>query len=185
MTRFLSGTSTGAAGLSAQIDALESTLPPELREAAKSGSANGSSSGGTSAPSSQQQFAPATPPAAIANVAAGSGLWESAIASSPLGASYEASIPPLQQTQELARSAQDIRTPLVADLRELTQRGEELAHQADTANTATLRAGKTAARRSDATIQAAHRFRDPLGAGGNPAGSLPKEPCELARQCGE
>jgi small-conductance mechanosensitive channel len=44
----------------------------------------------------------------------------------------------VQQTQELARNAQDIRNPLVADLRELTQRGDALAHQADTANTATL-----------------------------------------------
>jgi small-conductance mechanosensitive channel len=44
----------------------------------------------------------------------------------------------VQQTEELARSARDIRNPLVADLRELTRRGDELAHQADNANTATL-----------------------------------------------
>jgi small-conductance mechanosensitive channel len=44
----------------------------------------------------------------------------------------------VQHTQELARSVQDIRNPLVAELRGLTQRGDELAHQADTANTATL-----------------------------------------------
>ena len=138
MARFLSGASTGATGLSAQIDALESTLPPDLREATRSGSANGSSSGGTSAPSSQQQAAPATPPAAIANVAAGSGLWESATSLFSTWGKLRSINTAVQQTQELARSAQDIRNPLVADLRELTQRGDELAHQADTANTATL-----------------------------------------------
>lgn len=137
MTRFLSGASTGATGLSAQIDALESSLPPALREAT-SASANGSSSGGTSAPSSQQQAAPATPPAAIADVAAGSGLWESANGLFSTWGKLRSINTAVQQTQELARSAQDIRNPLVADLRELTQRSDELAHQADTANTATL-----------------------------------------------
>jgi hypothetical protein len=184
MARFLSGVSTGATGLSAQIDALESTLPPDLREATRSGSANGTPSGGTSTPSSQQQAAPATPPAAIASAAAGSGLWESASRLFSTWGKLRSINTAVQQTQELARSAQDIRDPQVADLRELTQRGDELAHLADTANTAT-RAGKTAARRGDATIQATHRLRDPVGAGGNPAGSLPKEPRELARQCGE
>ena len=138
MTRFLSGASTGATGLSAQIDALESSLPPDLREATRSGSANRSSSGGTSAPSSQQQAAPATPPAGIANVAAGSGLWESATSLFSSWGKLQSINTAGQQTQELARSAQDIRNPLVADLRELTRRSDELAHQADTANTATL-----------------------------------------------
>ncbi|HWY61715.1 MAG TPA: mechanosensitive ion channel domain-containing protein [Rhizomicrobium sp.] len=138
MTRFLSGASTGAAGLSAQVDALESTLPPDLHQATKSGSANGSSSGGTSVPSSQQQAAPATPPAVIANVAAGSGLWERATSLFSTWGKLRSINTAMQQTQELALSAQDIRNPLLADLRELTQRGDELAHQADTANTATL-----------------------------------------------
>ena len=139
MARFLSGASTGATGLSAQIDALESSLPPDLREATRSGSANGSSSGGTSAPSSQQQSrARARCRPAIANVAAGSGLWESATGLFSTWGKLRSINTAVQQTQELARSAQDIRNPLVADLRELTQRGDELAHQADTANTATL-----------------------------------------------
>ena len=137
MTRFLSGASTGATGLGAQIDALESTLPPDLREATRSGSANGSSRGGTSAPSSQPQAAPATPPAAIAS-AAGAGLWESATSLFSTWGKLRSINTAVQQTQELARSAQEIRNPQVADLRELTQRGDELAHLADTANTATL-----------------------------------------------
>jgi small-conductance mechanosensitive channel len=138
MTRFLSGAITGATGLSAEIDALESALPPDLREATRNGSANRSSSGGASAPSSQQQAAPAPPPTAIANVAAGSGLWESATSLFSTWGKLRSINTAVLQTQELARSAQDIRNPLVADLRELTQRGDELAHQADTANTATL-----------------------------------------------
>ena len=133
MTRFLSGASTGATGLSAQIDALESALPPDLREATRSGGANGSFTDGTSAPSSQQQAAPA-----IANVAAGSGLWESATSLFSTWGKLRSINTTVQQTQDLARSAQDIRNPLVADLGELTRRGDELAHQADTANAATL-----------------------------------------------
>jgi small-conductance mechanosensitive channel len=138
MARFLSGTSTGATGLSAQIDALESTLPPDLRVATRGGSANESSSGGTRAPSPQQQVIQAAPPAAIANVAAGSGLWESATSLFSTWGKMRSINTAVQQTQELARSAQDIRSPLVANLRELTRRGDELAHQADTANTTTL-----------------------------------------------
>jgi small-conductance mechanosensitive channel len=138
MARFLSGVSTGATGLGAQIDALESTLPPDLREATRGGSENGTSGGATSAQSAQPQAAPATPPAAIASVAAGSGLWESATSLFSTWGKLRSLNAAVQQTQELARSAQDIRNPQVADLRALTGRGDELAHLADTANTATL-----------------------------------------------
>ena len=138
MTRFLSGASAGATGLSAQIDALESSLPPELREATRSGSASDSSSGGTSTAISQQRASPAAPPAAIANVAAGSGLWESATGLFSTWGKLRSINAAVQQTEELAQSARDIRNPLVADLRELTRRGDELAHQADSANTTTL-----------------------------------------------
>jgi small-conductance mechanosensitive channel len=137
MARFLSGATTGATGLSAQIDALESTLPSDLREVTRSGSANESSSGGTSPPSSQQAAA-ATQPAAIAGLATGSGLWESATSLFSTWGKLRRIDTAVQQTQELARSAQDIRSPQVAELRELTERGDELAHLADTANTATL-----------------------------------------------
>lgn len=133
MTRFLSGAGTGATGLSAQIDALDSSLPPDLREASGSGTANE-----TSARDSQQQAAPATPPAPIANATAGSGLWESATSLFFTLGKLRSINSAAQQTQELARSAQDIRTPLIAGLRELTRRSDELAHQADSANTAAL-----------------------------------------------
>lgn len=138
MAQFLIGASTGATGLSAQIDALESTLPPDLREYAKSENTNGSASGGTRALSSQQPSAPAAPPAEIANVAADSGLWERATSLFSTWGKLRSIDATVQQTQQLSRSAQDIRSPLAADLRELTQRGDELAHQADTATTATL-----------------------------------------------
>jgi small-conductance mechanosensitive channel len=138
MARFLSGVTTGATGLGAQIDALESTLPPDLREATRSGGASGSSGGGTGTQSAQQQGAPATPPAAIASVAAGSGLWESAISLFSTWGKLRSINTAVQQTQELARSAESMRDPQVADLRALTERGDELAHLADTANTATL-----------------------------------------------
>jgi small-conductance mechanosensitive channel len=137
MARFLSGATTGATGLSAQIDALESTLPPDLRETIRSGSATGSSSG-TVAPSAQPQATPTTPPAAIASVSAGSGLWESATSLFSTWGKLRSIKTAVQQTEELARRAQDIRNPQMADLKTLTERGDELAHLADTANTATL-----------------------------------------------
>jgi len=136
MAQFLSGASTGATGLRAQIDALESTLPPDLRETTPGES--GSSRGGASAPSAQLQAGPATPPAAIAAVAADSGLWQSATRLFSTWGKLRSINAAVQQSQELARSAQEIRNPQVADLKELTNRGDELAHLADTANTATL-----------------------------------------------
>lgn len=137
MTRFLSGANNGATGLGPQIDALESTLPPDLRGTAMSGTANGSSGAGMSASGSQQQAAPAAPSNAIANTT-GSGLWESAMSLFSTWNKLRSINTALQQTDELAQSAANIRNPLVAVLRELTVRGDELAHQADRANTATL-----------------------------------------------
>jgi len=138
MSRFLSGVSTGATGLGAQIDALESTLPPDLREATRGAGAKASPGGGPGAPSSQPPVAPASPPAAMASVAADSGLWESAASLFSTWGKLRSITTAVQQTQELARSAKDIRDPQVADLRALTARGDELAHLADTASTATL-----------------------------------------------
>ncbi len=138
MARFLNNAGTGAIGLGAQIDALESTLPPDLREPAKNASTNGSSSSEAGAPSSPQQAAPATPPTAITNVSTGSGLWESATSLFSTWGKLRSINTAVRQTQALVRSAQDIRNPLVANLKELTQRADELEHQADTANTSTL-----------------------------------------------
>ena len=138
MARFVSGASTGATGLGAQIDALESTLPPELRAAITTGSANRISSGGTSTTNPQAPGAPATLPAAFAPVAAGSGLWESATSLLSTWSKLRSINVAVQHTEDLARSARDLRDPHMAGLRELTKRGDELAHQADTANTATL-----------------------------------------------
>jgi small-conductance mechanosensitive channel len=137
MARFLSGASAGATGLTAQIDALESTLPPDLREAVKSESSSASPGSATSVLSAPAQAAPASA-ALPANVAAGSGLWEGAVRLFSTWGKLRNIDTAVQQTQELAQSAQDIRDPLAAQLKELTQRGDELAHQADTANTVTL-----------------------------------------------
>lgn len=139
MTRFMGGANTGATGLGPQIDALESTLPPDLRETVGTGSANGSSSGGMMLQGSQQQAAPATAPGVAANAATGTGLWESAMSLFSTWGKLRSIDTAVEQTQELARSAQDVRDPQLAGLRDLTLRGDALAHQADSANTATLR----------------------------------------------
>ncbi len=137
-TRFLNGAGNGATGLNAQIDALESSLPPEVRQTAGSGMANGSASGGMGASTSQQQEAPATPSALIAIAGSRSGLWESATGLVVSLGKLRSINTAVQQTQDLSQSAQAIRGPLIATLRDLTRRSDELAHQADSANTATL-----------------------------------------------
>ena len=136
MSRFLTGANAGATGLNAQIDALESSLPPELRAAGNAGM-DGSAGGGMGVPASRGA-APVTPPAATENAATGSGLWESATGLLSAWGKLRSINNAVQQTRELARSAQEIRTPLIAELRELTRRSDELAHQADRASTATL-----------------------------------------------
>ena len=136
MARFLSSTSTGATAFGAQVDALESTLPPDVRDAAKTGTAGGSANGTTIAGAAPQPAAPVAPPAPLA--ASGSGLWESATGLFSTWGKLRHIDAAIEQTQALTESARDLRDPQVANLRALTARGDELAHQADTADTATL-----------------------------------------------
>jgi small-conductance mechanosensitive channel len=130
MAEFMSGASTDTTGLSAQIEALESTVPADLRPPA-----NGASAGaGANNAASQPQVAATN----NASVATGSGLLatlESLFATWGKLRSIDGAI---EQTQALARSAQDIRSPMTNRLRALTQQGDVLAQQAGTANTATL-----------------------------------------------
>lgn len=126
MVQFMTGATTESTALGSQIDALASMLPAELVEPSKA----------ASNPASALQQA--TLPAPAANTTAGSGLWgilENLFATWRKLRSIDGSA---QQTQALARSAQEIRTPMANRLRELIQRGDELAQQADTANSATL-----------------------------------------------
>src|SRR5262249_14085480 len=144
MARFMTGAGSGATSLSAQIDALESTLPPELRVLARGPASSTSSGGANGVPISPQQPA-AAPAAARVNsneVSTGSGLWQSATTLFATWGRLRIIDTASQQTRELTRSVQDIRNPLDTQLKGLMARGEELAHQADTANTSTLRQEK-------------------------------------------
>jgi small-conductance mechanosensitive channel len=139
MARFMTGAGSGATGLSAQIDALESTLPPELRVAARGPGSSIGSGGANRPPASSQPAAPA--PAAVRatnEVSAGSGLWASATILFATWGKLQGIDTDLQQTLDVTRSAQDIRNPLVTQMSSLLKRGDELAHQADTADASTL-----------------------------------------------
>lgn len=125
MAQFATSAATSAGGLSAEIDALASTLPATLTQQQATSSTTTAS---TQAVTSQS----------VNTADAGTGLWEQ-------GARLLATWGKLRtingiavQTQALAASAQDIRAPLIAQLRQLTQRGDQLAQEADTANSATL-----------------------------------------------
>jgi small-conductance mechanosensitive channel len=140
MARFMTGAGSGATALSAQIDALESTLPPELRLPARGPASSTGSGGANSGPISPQQPAPPAVAARVNTneVSTGSGLWQSATLLFATWAKLRSIETALQQTLEVRRSVQDIRNPLVTQLKGLVDRGEELAHQADTANTSAL-----------------------------------------------
>jgi small-conductance mechanosensitive channel len=135
MARFMTGTGSGATGLGAQVDALESTLPPELRAAARGAASSISSGGANGAP---QPAAPAGVPVTTNEVAPGSGLWASATVLFATWGKLQSIDTDLQQTLDVTRSTRDIRTPLVTQLTGLMKRGDELAHEADTANPSTL-----------------------------------------------
>lgn len=124
MAQFVSSATTSANGLKGEIDALASTLPAELTQAPPAGATTSSSQPVSTA--------------ASANTPEAVGLWEQGARVFSTWGKLRTIGGIANQTRSLARSTQDIRAPLVAQLRQLTQRGDQLAQQADTANSATL-----------------------------------------------
>jgi small-conductance mechanosensitive channel len=117
MAQFMSGATTGPTDLTSQIDALASIVPAELSNP------NATS---TSAPLVQ-------PPTPVSSASGPVGLWDA-------GKNLLATVGKLRaigdivsQTQVVAQRVQEIRTPMVVQLRQLAQQGDQLAQQADTA----------------------------------------------------
>lgn len=125
MAQFVSSATTTANGLKGEIDALASTLPAELTQ----------TSAASAAPTNPPQPTDTT---AAANTPEAVGLWEQGARVLSTWGKLRSIDTIATQTQALARSTQDIRAPLGAQLKQLTQHGDQLAQEADTANPSTL-----------------------------------------------
>jgi small-conductance mechanosensitive channel len=126
MAQFVGGSPTGATGLEAQIDALASTLPGELSDGAQTKNVSVNSNSGSTAPAQSATGGPVT------------GLWQAGVNLFTMWGKFRTVDGVIQQTRALAATVQQIRNPLVSQLRDLTQSGDQLAQQADTANAVQL-----------------------------------------------
>jgi small-conductance mechanosensitive channel len=132
MVEFTSGAGTGglgATGLRAQIEALAGSVPGALSNPA------GASHSATSAPNVQTDLLTA---AAANKPETTPGIWgltERVFALSDKIHTLDSAI---AETDALAAASAQMRAPMVARLRSLSQQGDELAEQADTADAATL-----------------------------------------------
>jgi len=129
MVQFASGASSGgfgATGLRRQIEALARTIPATATQTA--GKEN--SAGPTE---------PVTIPAASgARKAEVSGIWGLAADLISLSGKARTLDGRIAASNALAQNTKDLRVPLVNSLKELSQRGDDLARQADSADPATL-----------------------------------------------
>jgi small-conductance mechanosensitive channel len=127
MVEFVSGTSTnglGATGLRAQVEALAGSVPAPL--------ANPTGANQTGAPP------PNPTPASATNKPESSGIWDLTADIFALARKVHTVDSVIQQTDALANSSKRIRTPLVSRLKTLSDRGDELANEADSANQSEL-----------------------------------------------
>src|SRR5665213_1207967 len=128
MVEIVSGASTnglGATGLRGQIEQLAASVPSAWLAPPKTGA-------GTAAQ-------PQASPALLANAKPEpSGIWELTSDLFALSRKMRAIQGIIQQTNNLEKMSATIRTPLVTSLRDMSNRGDELAKQADTSTAVQL-----------------------------------------------
>ncbi len=123
MAQFVStsaASSTGAANLRSQIDALAASVPNVTAKVSENGK---------SAPPSS---------ATVSNAPDLSGIWDVASDLFRLSSKRNTVNELIAETGALSASSAKLRGPFVAQLKTLSSRGDELAAQADTANQSTL-----------------------------------------------
>jgi small-conductance mechanosensitive channel len=128
MTEFVSGASTnglGATGLRAQIEALARSLPADLTQ-------------GSTAQESQSSTPSNRAPTAPANKPEPSGIWGLTGELFALSGKLHSIDQRKQDTDALADKAKQLRAPLVEKLKQLSQQGDTLAKQADSADAQAL-----------------------------------------------
>lgn len=131
MLEFVSSTAEGlgTGGLAAQIEALSHSVPAAL-----------------SAPPNPQNRTdnPQPPPITIPNRPEPSGLWGTITSIVADSRKIRMLDDDIQQTNSLAQACKQLQTPLLNQLRQMTQQSEAIASQADTANQAGLAQEKVA-----------------------------------------
>jgi small-conductance mechanosensitive channel len=131
MVEFVSGTSTngfGATGLKAQVEALASSVPAASTSPTHTNQA--------AAPPPNPLLNPA--PTSATNKSEASGIWDLTADIFALSRKVHTVEAVIQQTDALAKSSSQIRIPLVSRIKELSDRGDELASEADSANQSVL-----------------------------------------------
>ena len=127
MLDFVAGagaSNSGPTNLRAQIEALARSFPADL-------SGVSSSEAPTSSTNKPPVNITATPVTAKSEPA---GIWGLVSQVFALSGNVRLLKNRMQQTDALARSASNLRAPLIAQLRQLSRQGDQLANQADTAN---------------------------------------------------
>ena len=130
MVEFVTGTSengVGATGLRAQIEALASSVP-----AATSNPANNRQGSAVSA-----NPPPNASPAASSRTEV-PGIWSLTMDVFALSSKIHTIDSIVQQTNALSKTSRDIRAPFITQLKDLSEKGDQLATQADTASPAIL-----------------------------------------------
>jgi small-conductance mechanosensitive channel len=130
MVEFVSGAATnglGGTSLRAQIEQLASSVPAALTTTPAPSKAN--EAGTPGAPSTQ----PNSTFLAAGNKPEPSGIWELTADLFALSGKMRAIDTVARQTSSLEKNSVEIRTPLVTSLRDMSNRGDELAKEADTA----------------------------------------------------
>ena len=124
MAEFVSGANTnglGATGLRAQIEALARSVPAELAQPNGAAQASGNAGGNS-----------ATAP--VTNKADASGIWGLTGELFALSGKAHTIDRRAEETDALIAKAKEFRAPLVSNLKQLTQQGDTLAKEADSAD---------------------------------------------------
>lgn len=130
MVQFVAGTGTnglGATGLRAQVEALARSVPAALTEQANE--KDNSSSGAQPVSSAPVLFAPHSEPV---------GIWELSTDLLVLDRKLSTLNESIRETDVLTNATSELRAPLVEGLAQLSRQGDELAKQADSADSKTL-----------------------------------------------
>lgn len=132
MVDFVSGTSAtglGASGVRAQIEALARSVPLENTSANPAANAEQQKSSATPASSPAGSAVTKAPP---------SGIWGLTGDLFALSGKIRTLDSIMAQTDALAQTVKDLRTPLISQLKQLSQQGDQLANQADTSGASAL-----------------------------------------------
>ena len=140
MVEFVNGSSTnglGATGLRAQVESLARSVPgiTQAVGVAATGTGATTTASAVSAAPAAPAAAPLTP---TANKSETPGIWNLSASAFALASKGRTIKSLIQQTEALADTAKQLRQPFIEQLKTLSNRGEVLGKQADTASNTVL-----------------------------------------------